>query len=299
MLALLIVVLGGLSLIVGQLSAADARQSAERATAAALARAREALLGRAASDDNRPGSLPCPAPDAGGQAALFVGSRCPSTIGRYPWRTMKTGELRDGYGELLWYALSPTLRDHPQAEPINARTVTELRVDDRAGIAAVILAPGPALGGQGGRPGPAIGDYFEGGNADGDLDFVSGSTAPGFNDRVLPITRDELFRLVGRRVLGEIGGADDQATALPNDGLRRHHRDSGAFPWADGNGDGYADAGVGNGRVPYLDLQIPDWLDRNQWFTVVGYQRLSADTARLTLDATTISSTVCASASCP
>lgn len=297
MLALLIAVLGGLSLFVGQLSVAGARQSAERETAAALARARDALLGRAVSDDNRPGSLPCPAPDAGGQAALFVGSRCPSTIGRYPWKTMKTGELRDGYGELLWYALSPSLRDHPQAEPINARTATEMRVDGHAGIAAVIIAPGPALGGQGGRPGPAIGDYLEAGNADGDLDFVSAVPVPGFNDRLLPITRDELFRLVGRRVLGEIKGADDPATPLPSEGLRRHYRDFGVFPWADGNADGRADPGVSGGQVPQLDLQLPDWLQRNQWLTLVGYQRGSSDTARLTLDA--VSVTVCASASCP
>lgn len=299
LLALLIAVLGSLSLIVGQLSAAEARQSAERSTAAALARAREALLGRAASDDNRPGSLPCPAADAGGQAALFVGSRCPSPIGRFPWKTMKTGELRDGYGELLWYALSPALRDHPLAEPINAGTATEMRVDGRPEIAAVLIAPGPALAAQGGRPGRAVGDYLDGGNADGDLDFVSGPLAAGFNDRVLPIARDELFRLVGRRVLGEIRGPDDRNPQLPSNGLRRHHRDFGVFPWADDDGDGRAETGATSGQVAHLDLQLPDWLHRNQWFARVSYRRDHGDAARLQLDSLAIGVAPCPASPCP
>lgn len=281
LLALLLAALATLSHLVGSRSAAKARNDIEHATAAALAQARDALLGRAVADDNRPGSLPCPALDAGGQVPLFVGNRCPSQVGRFPWKAMKTGELRDGHGELLWYALAPALRDHQSAEPVNAG-IDEglLNLDGHPRIAAVLIAPGPALAHQRGRPGNAHGDYLDGANADGDAAFGIAPDGPGFNDRILAVTVEELFRPVVQRVLGEIAGPDDRP---PSRGLRRHAAETGRLPWADGNGDGVADEGQPAGGVPHADLLLPEWLLRNQWPASVAYRRLADDRAQLTL----------------
>src|SRR5690606_16409670 len=62
----------------------------DKRSAAALAQARDALIGRAAADSTRPGSLPCPDIDNDGDAESPVtyGGVCPSYIGRFPWKTL-------------------------------------------------------------------------------------------------------------------------------------------------------------------------------------------------------------------
>lgn len=300
LLALLTAALAALSLLVGSQSTARIRGDVERSTGAALAQARDALLGRAVADDNRPGSLPCPALDAGGQVPLFVGNRCPSYVGRFPWKAMKTGELRDGHGELLWYALAPPLRDHQAAEPINAAIDGGLfSLDGRPRIAAVLIAPGPAQARQDGRPGNAVGDYLDGANAAGGPDFSSGAHDAAVNDRILAVTVDELFRPVVQRVLGEIAGPDEQAPLPPSRGLRRHAADNGHFPWADSNGDGVADEGTPAGGLPHADLLLPEWLLRNQWLAPTSYRRLADDAAELTLRGSVRKVETCLAAPCP
>ena len=95
-----------------------------------LAKAREALISRAASDANHPGSLPCP--DAvtnipgnnipnDGIADLLSGTACPSAIGRLPWRTLGLPDLRDADGERLWYLLATAYQDST-AKIINPST---------------------------------------------------------------------------------------------------------------------------------------------------------------------------------
>lgn len=74
----------------------------ERKTTAALALAKQALIGRAAADASLPGSLPCPdlktniaginVPDDG-IADLFAGQNCPGYVGRLPWRTLGLPDL--------------------------------------------------------------------------------------------------------------------------------------------------------------------------------------------------------------
>src|SRR5688572_7702946 len=88
-------------------------------TAAALALAKEALIGYAASAPNRPGALPCPDTDNDGSAnGPSVGNgECTSYLGRLPWRTLALPDLRDGSGERLWYAISPVFRNWPTAGP--------------------------------------------------------------------------------------------------------------------------------------------------------------------------------------
>lgn len=310
LLALLVLLIGGLSLLLGQLSAVESRHAADRASDAALARAKDALIGRAASDENHPGALPCPALDAGGVVPLFHGNHCPTYIGYFPWKTLKTGELRDGHGELLWYALSPALRDDNSAV-INSQTVTELSLDGQPNVAAIIFAPGPPLSVQNARPSNALADYLEGSNTDGDAIYTTSPSSAGFNDRALPISRDELFRVVGKRVLAEVRGPAS-ATALPAYGLRRYYNGELApqeFPWADSDTDGLANAGTASGRIPDKDIpltkapppekQPQDWLRKNNWFDLIVYERLGPASARLTLGGLQVNVTPCTTAPCP
>src|ERR1700675_860066 len=112
MLLLLLVGAGVGAALFSFLSSSRLGLERDQKTTAALAQAKDALIGRAASDNNRPGSLPCPDTNNDGSAELFVGNNCPSYIGRLPWRTLGLPDLRDSSGERLWYALSSTLRDH-------------------------------------------------------------------------------------------------------------------------------------------------------------------------------------------
>ena len=126
------------SWMLAQSNANSAHTQLDLNTATALAQAKEALIGRAASDDNRPGSLPCPDTNNDG-VADSVGGNCPSYIGRFPWKTLKLPELLDGNGDRLWYVLSPGLRDNPAAQPINPQKTLELTLDGTPNIAAVLL----------------------------------------------------------------------------------------------------------------------------------------------------------------
>jgi len=121
----------------------------DKVTVAALAQAKEALIGYAASNSVVPsGSLPCPDTNNDGGAEPLVGGVCPSYLGRLPWRTLGLSDLRDADGEPLWYALSPTFRN---GQTITATMPGEITVRDNTGAAlpnraiAVVMAPGKVL----------------------------------------------------------------------------------------------------------------------------------------------------------
>lgn len=136
---LILLVMGGLAYVVNSFSpqAIEARQRLK--TAAALAQAREALIGYAlqyrdrqkatGTDDAMYGFLPMPdvgterfnagqqnpACNTEGCAMSFKNGAFPAAaetvIGRLPWRTLGIGPLRDGHGECLWYAVSAAHKD--------------------------------------------------------------------------------------------------------------------------------------------------------------------------------------------
>jgi hypothetical protein len=285
LLALLtLLTLWGLYLFVGQLNTTQFQMARKQATAAALAEARQALIGRAAADDNRPGSLPCPALDPNGVAPLLAGNHCPAYVGRLPWKTLDVGDLRDDAGEQLWYALAAALRDDNSAQPINFATMPELRLDGTPNVAAIVFSPGVPLANQNGRPGNSVGDYLDGSNNDGDQDFVSGPPSASFNDRVVAITRDHLFRAVNQRILGEVR-AHAESAALPKYGLLGYHAFHSAFPWADGGADGIGDSGTTAGQLPHNDLSLSqtarDWLTANDWWPLISYSRVNNCLARI------------------
>lgn len=287
------------TLFITSLSSDTANLALDRRTEEALAAAKEALIGRAARDDNRPGSLPCPDTNGDGIAESFVGNNCPAYIGRFPYKTLKTGELRDASGELLWYVLSPSLRDHSSASPINPNTPVTLTLDTIPPIpyiAAIIIAPGPPLPGQNGRPSNQISDYLDGSNADGNTNYVSGPATAAFNDKSIALLKSELFSTVSRRALGEIRGPDDQAPFFPNKGLRAY---GVPFPWADNDSDGAADPNTLTGKLPYNDLALDSWLNDNGWSALVNYTLLSANSAQISIGSATLKVVPCPALPCP
>lgn len=196
--------------------------------------ARDALLARALTDDNRPGSLPCPdllTDDAGlrnypddGKADNLTRNRCPSDLGRLPWATLALPPLRDRHDQRLWYAVAPGLYDDDNAEPINSDTPTGLSHAGQNQLAALLIAPGPALPGQH-RPSSRPTDYLEDG---------------GGNDRVLAISRNELMAAVETRIANQVQTC-----------LLRHARGND-YPWPAplAVSDGRGLAGSRFGRVP-------------------------------------------------
>lgn len=283
----------GLFFLVNGLSATGIQQQRDAATADALAQAKAALIARAAADTNRPGSLPCPDlatnipgnnVPGDGKADLLSGNNCPSYVGWLPWQTLGLPDLRDGSGERLWYALSPSLRDDDSAQPINSNTPGNLALDATPGVAALVFAPGSPLAGQS-RPSNNAADYLDGNNAiPNQTNFVSGPAGANFNDRALAITRDELFRLVAKRVLAEMRGTGSPA----GNGLLKYQADNGGiFPWADISGDYHQDAGQPLGKVPVYDLNtaaLPVWLIPNNWHAIVGYKLPGPGQTAMTID---------------
>lgn len=204
--------------------------SAEARSLSALSRAKEALIARAVSDLNRPGSLPCPdfATDSAalkntpgdGKADNLTRNLCPSAIGWLPWVTLDLPELQDASGNRLWYALHPDFRDDDNAPPINDRSQASLQFNQETGIAALIIAPGSALKGQNRQAPHALDAYLEGLDPDAPLHFAQGEPSRS-NDRYLPLRHSELQAALGKRI----------ATTVQRC-LSAHTDLSGIAPWA-------------------------------------------------------------------
>jgi type II secretory pathway pseudopilin PulG len=148
-------------------------------TEAALAQAKLALIDYAASvylgspcaapgnNCPRPGDLPCP--DLNNSGTADAVPACDATvrrIGRLPWRTLGLPDLRDGYGERLWYAVSANFKNNTRTVCtavantgcLNSDTPGTITIRDNrgnvlydagaapsTGVVAVVFAPGAAL----------------------------------------------------------------------------------------------------------------------------------------------------------
>lgn len=166
---LMVAMAAGLTVMFGQ-RMADARR--EAVTANALAQAKSALLGYAWSSSqtaaDRPGDLPCPDLYPLGDSRIGTpGSPALPTcsgnaMGRLPWKTLGLPDLRDGWGERLWYAVSFRHKKSPRYFPLNPDTAygqISLRASDGSsylyraatppetgtGAVALIIAPGPLI----------------------------------------------------------------------------------------------------------------------------------------------------------
>ena len=158
------------------------------ASDAALAKAREALVAyataRPVNEIVGPGYLPCPDLDDDGWAESTCGSMSGETgqwqrLGRLPWKTLGLADLRDAFGERLWYAVSSKhkgllnctvsaecLDMSPESAlgTITVRDASGTVIHDgtsaspydpgSGGAVAVVIAPGPALARWTGQGGP-------------------------------------------------------------------------------------------------------------------------------------------------
>ncbi len=170
MIMVAIMVTGLTTLLVRSLSIVDVRNERQAKTSAALAQAKDALIGYAITyGDTHVGEvhgyLPCPDIDgkdisgnlSEGSAKANCGSPNVSQIGRLPWRTLGLGPLRDGDSECLWYAVSGTYKNSYKTGLMNwdtngqfqAYAADGTRLDSNNNqVVAVIFAPGTARDGQ-------------------------------------------------------------------------------------------------------------------------------------------------------
>jgi hypothetical protein len=260
---MLVFFLGTSSWILSQVNLSGMRSEANKKTIAALAQAKEALIGRAVADKERPGSLPCPDFNNDGEA---VNGSCSVTIGRLPWKTLGLPDLRDGDGNRLWYAMASELRDNDTTPPINPTQPLGLSLDGETNIAAIVFSAGPPLTGQDGRPSNNINDYLDGDNMDGSP-YVSGPASPTFNDRTIAISRDQLFRVVKRGVLGHLAG-DLEKYYVANANL---YPESGTDLKTALDALAVALAPKPEEKI-LLEKRI-EALDKNGWFAITNYRK--------------------------
>ena len=192
-----LLIMGALAFLVSHLSPEFMQAYRQRQTDAALAQAREALIGYALqyrdkeASQGRPDRMYgyLPLPDLGSSrnnnagcgiglegcdAAYFLDNAFdangigPAVVGRFPWRTLGTGPLRDSHGECLWLIVS-SLHSRiqrssplPVLPPMNWDTLGQLDIvvaSDTAALQstlasahdrpiAIIFSPGPPLAGQ-------------------------------------------------------------------------------------------------------------------------------------------------------
>lgn len=305
---LLLLVAGIGTLVFYMADPARLQRTADEKTGAALAQAKEALIGRYLNDNNRPGVLPCPDTNNDGNAEGLSGNECPDYIGRLPWKTLGLPELRDGSGEVLWYALSRNFRNNAAAEPINTDTKGTITVYSGATgtvmtnqAVAVIFAPGSVVGSQNrlssataactAPTGTILLDrcaanYLETADTTNNAvlpagPYIAAQATTSFNDRLLVVTAADVMIPVEKRAAREILS------------LLQLYKTASAgscdcYPWADVS-DGAANAGLQYGRVPLLttDLTNPadsplnwggfgsivvaPWLTNNRWWWVFFY----------------------------
>jgi len=242
-------------------SSVSLSQQQDVKTRLALTMARDALIGRAASDASRPGSLPCPDADDDGVAELFAGIDCPSYIGRLPWKTLGLPDLRDDAGERLWYALAPAFRDDSSAGLLDNDTKGSITVYQdststllTAQAVAVIFAPGPVVAGQ-------IRDAANANNPANYLDttggvnntiaagpFISAQASSTFNDRLLAVTTAHLMPVVEMRVAREMIALLDKYKQFSS---------CNCYPWAANNFDDDSVTGRTQGMVP-IEVALPE-----------------------------------------
>ncbi len=237
----LLLMLVATTLFISRLDGNSIKIDRDKKTAAALAEAKAALIGFAAksgiaSGTARPGELPCPDTDNNGTAD---GPCTANVIGRLPWKTLGISDLRDGDGELLWYAVSTNFENNTRANPLNSETQGTITLRDPAGailnnatltngLVAVVIAPGIAITRQDAvvqvRNTPvnqnnkinyldnALGEennIFANGGLNGfikgPIKDVSGNII--LNDNLISITQDELMAVVEPRVIAAVSNA--------------------------------------------------------------------------------------------
>lgn len=288
----ILIFLGTATAIFSIASSNKASMEADRKTAEAMTRAKDALIGYAATHSSRPGTLPCPDINNDGQTDTPCSTNT-TRIGRLPWKSLGLPDLRDGAGERLWYAVSNTFKNSPVTGILNSDALGELTVDGTTGVIAVIFSPGPVNSTQQRDSANAnnVAHYLDGGNEVGTMVFTGRGTT---NDRLLTITKETLFPPVEQRVIREVGKNLQLHYSNPNasPGDNTDHR---YYPYPAPFGSTSCDASTSiyRGRIalncpaPLSVLTLPPWFSSNSWNEVIVYAVAPQCTAKVIPGTTT------------
>ncbi|MDR2925698.1 MAG: hypothetical protein LBU76_07125 [Azoarcus sp.] len=229
--ALLLLLAASATLAASAHLAHQAKQRSNERTVAALAQAKDALIGYAfgypelAHDGQGIGYLPCPDKTNNGSGFGTCNVRHHGALGRIPYRTLGLPVLRDGDGQCLWYAVAGSVKNNPKPLALNWDSPGQFRIVSPSGrpisgeehnVVAAILSPGGALPSQTRPPAltatqrcpgsadasadlPAFLDRAYATDISGNLDIVHGEVGAGTNDAAVWITVDELFSVLRRR----------------------------------------------------------------------------------------------------
>ena len=298
-------------MLVSALNKANQQIERDKVTSSALAKAKEALIGWSAARGNlggnpRPGEFPCPDINVPGSANYGneAGSCVAGAIGRLPWKTLGIEELKDGYGETLWYAIDGSFRKrNSNSQPINSDTRATMQVYDRDGATlltppgseavAIVFSPGPVLGAQSRGAGQQTtrSNYLDNtgpptipvarNNSVTNGPFIQGSVKDAsdnvvINDRLLVIAARDLMPAIEKRVAAELKimlGTyyNTNGNKYPNPAAYNdpNCRDVGTT----GNNTACpSDPSQCRGRVPEAALPSPPgWFAYNLWGQVIYY----------------------------
>lgn len=283
----------------------------DKITAAALAQAKDALIGYAVANTATPGGLPFPDRNndgdynGSGDCVSFGFDPTMHLLGKWAnFQEQGCGpavsafgiQLTDSRGETLWYAVSRNLvHSGPGgAYPVinsNIATGWFTVVNEQGAVlttraAAVILAPGGVVQAQTrGGAAPAAIRFLEAATIGGipytnyaieavDTGFISRNADDTFNDRLLYITADQMMAAVTKRVAQELRQLLDASGA--------------AYPPA-GDLVGECQAALITGTIPLTDADLdcgvalpvlPLWFQTN-WLPVATYTWVNVNQATL------------------
>ncbi|HEX5126825.1 MAG TPA: hypothetical protein VFW00_08795, partial [Rhodocyclaceae bacterium] len=217
----------------------DARE--QRLARSAMREAKMALIGKAVATDNTAGSLLCPDNHALNDATwsgITEGGCAPNgseDIGCVPWKTLGIPPADQVGIERLWYALSPNFNSSiptyvNTTAPSRDKLGMQINLDKLGSLAlspaysnviAVLIAPGPALNNQTRNATDACGitnapNYLEAANATANGNLVAVSHDNTFNDTLIPITNNDLYRPLINIVLSQFANT----TAATTHGLQ-------------------------------------------------------------------------------
>ena len=144
--------------LVSALSKTNVENQRQKRTVAALAQAKEALIAYVAANPDlsgkkRPGDFPCPAMDEGWSPPVVdsCGNSSGTTgqekrLGRLPWKKLGLPPLRDGSGELLWYAVSNNFKNNTRIPKLDSTTSGTITVRDSSGHSGALHGVSSGLG---------------------------------------------------------------------------------------------------------------------------------------------------------
>ena len=196
-------------------------------------------------------------------------------LGRFAWRSLNTGDLRDGNTDKIWYALSAGYR----AVPVNSDTVPALTVNGAANkVVAIFFSPGTLLPGQSrplptGTTPPLVSGYLEMENSNGDNVFTLASPSSNFNDQAILIEPDDIYPLLEKRVLKEFKKF-----------LNTYKANWGAFPFPSAFTNPATASYIGNAALTSGFLPISNTGATTTWDTTnaVGYTLTNLGTSTVT-----------------